>query len=61
MSYVAPNSNGTAGDPALNEFAFVDENGVTKYTAGNYTINPASGKKFITIDQNGVITNFITC
>ena len=59
--YVAPNNTGTAGDPALNEFAFADENGVQKYSPGQYTINPASGKKFITIDGNGVITNFVNC
>tara|TARA_R110002012_G_scaffold233815_2_gene407198 strand:- start:24757 stop:25689 length:933 start_codon:yes stop_codon:yes gene_type:complete len=61
LVFVAPNRGGTAGEPALNEFAFNDGNGVDKYPAGQYIINPPSGKKNITIDANGVITLFTAC
>ena len=46
---------------AVFEFAFADGNGVNKYAAGQYIINPPSGKKNITIDANGVITLFTPC
>ncbi len=59
--YVAPNNGGTAGEPAIHEFAFADANGAIKYPAGNYTINPPSAKKQIVIDANGVITSIINC
>lgn len=59
--FVAPNRGGTPGEPAIREFAFADGNGVNKYAAGQYIINPPSGKKNITIDANGVITLFTAC
>jgi len=59
--YVAPNRGGTAGEPAINEFAFADANGAIQYPAGTYTINPPSAKKQIVIDANGVITSIINC
>lgn len=59
--FVAPNRGGTPGEPAVFEFAFADGNGVNKYAAGQYIINPPSGKKNITIDANGVITLFTPC
>ena len=59
--YVAPNRNGTDGCPEINEFAFADSNGVTKYPAGLYTINPTCGKSRITIDANGVIVAIAAC
>ena len=59
--YVAPNRNGTDGCPEINEFAFADSNGVNKYPAGQYTINPTCGKSRITIDANGVISAIVAC
>jgi len=59
--YVAPNQSGTDGCPEINEFAFADSNGVNKYPAGLYTINPACGKSRITIDANGVISAIVAC
>jgi hypothetical protein len=59
--YVAPNRNGTDGCPEINEFAFADSNGVNKYPAGIYTINPTCGKSRITIDANGVISAIVAC
>ena len=59
--FVAPNRGGTAGEPAVFEFAFTDGDATTKYPAGVYTINPPSGKKDITIDANGVITLITNC
>lgn len=59
--FVAPNISGTAGDPDENEFAFSDGSGAAKYPAGQYIINPPSGKKNITIDANGVITLISAC
>jgi len=47
--------------PEINEFAFADSNGVNKYPAGLYTINPACGKSRITIDANGVISAIVAC
>lgn len=61
LIYVAPNYNGTAGEPAVHEFAFRDASGVTLQGAGTYVINPPSGKKQITVSSDGVITNVITC
>jgi len=59
--YAAPNRGGTAGEPAVNEFAFIDSSGVTKVPAGTYTINPPTGQKQMTVDANGVITNLVNC
>ena len=59
--YAAPNRGGTAGEPAVFEFAFTDSTGVTKLAAGTYTINPPSGQKQMTVDANGVITNLVNC
>ena len=59
--YAAPNKNGTAGEPAIREFAFIDSNGVTKLADGTYTINPPSAQKQMTVDANGVITNLVNC
>lgn len=59
--YAAPNRGGTAGEPAIFEFAFTDSSGVTKLAAGDYTINPPSGQKQMTVDANGVITNLVNC
>jgi len=61
LIYVAPNYNGTAGEPALHEFAFRDASGVTQQGAGNYVINPPSGKKQIAVSVNGVITSVTPC
>ncbi len=59
--YVAPNQSGTDGCPEINEFAFADSNGLSKYPAGQYTINPTCGKSRITIDANGVISAIVAC
>jgi hypothetical protein len=59
--YVAPNISGTAGSPALNEFAFQDENGEIGYPAGDYQINLGVSTALITIDANHVITAYNPC
>ena len=59
--YVAPNINGTPGEPAVNEFAFGDGNGELKYIQGQYIINPPSGPKSITVSSDGVISNIVNC
>ena len=59
--YVAPNRNNTPGEPSVNEFAFKDSSGLNQSDAGTYVMNPPSGKKIVTIDTNGVITNITTC
>jgi len=59
--YVAPNISGTAGSPAVNEFAFQDENGEIGYPAGDYQINLGASTALITIDVNHVITAYNPC
>ena len=59
--YSVPNAAGTAGEPVVNEFFVLDENGLTLAPAGDYGINPPSGSKIITVDANGVITQINTC
>jgi hypothetical protein len=59
--YVAPNRGNTAGEPSVNEFAFADSSGVTQTPAGTYVMNPPSGKKLVTVDVNGIITNITAC
>lgn len=61
LIYVAPNYNGTAGEPAVHEFVFRDNSGVTLEGACTLVINPPSGKKQITVSSDGVITNVTTC
>ena len=58
---MAPNINGTPGEPAVNEFAFGDGNGELKYIQGQYIINPPSGPKSITVSSDGVISNIVNC
>lgn len=59
--YNVPNRGGTAGEPALNEFFVRDVYGLNKVVAGDYTIDPPSGRKEITVDVNGVITSIAAC
>ena len=60
--FVAPNVGGTAGTPAINEFAFIDENGSVGYPPGNdYLISLGNTSALIDIDQNHVITSFTPC
>lgn len=60
--YAAPNSGGTPGSPAINEFAFQDENGSVGYPAGsNYVINLGASTALIDIDANHVITSYTPC
>lgn len=59
--YVAPNLGGTPGSPAINEFAFQDENGEIGYPAGDYQINLGASTALITIDANHVITSYTPC
>lgn len=59
--YNVPNRGGVLGEPAINEFFVQDEYGLVRVPAGNWTINPPSGKKQIVVDANGVITNIIVC
>lgn len=59
--YNVPNRGGTAGEPALNEFFVADAYGDNLVPAGNYTINPSSGKKDIVVSSNGIITSITAC
>lgn len=59
--YNIPNRGGTAGEPALREFFATDAYGNTRAAAGDYVIDPPSGKKEITVDANGVITSIAAC
>lgn len=59
--YNVPNRGGTAGEPALHEFFVRDEYGTQRVAAGNYTINPPSGKKDIIVSSNGIITSITAC
>lgn len=59
--YNVPNVSGTPGEPGLNEFFMLDENGANYVPAGVYKVNPVSGAKLITVDANGVITNISNC
>ena len=59
--YNVPNFGGTLGEPAIHEFFTQDSSGASLVPAGDYTINPASAKKIITVDSNGVIVSISTC
>lgn len=59
--YNAPNDETSFGEPSLHDFIFNDAYGENKMSAGNYTINPPSGKKLMTVDANGVITSLTNC
>ena len=59
--YNVPNRGGTAGEPALHEFFVRDAYGTQRVAAGNYTINPPSGKKDIVVSANGIITSITAC
>jgi len=55
--YNAPVS-GTAGNPAVNDWVFSDENGQSVLGAGFYKINAT---EYIEVDANGVVINRANC
>ena len=65
--YNIPNRNGVAGEPALHEFVSTDSSGEFFPPSGTYTMNPPSGKKQVTIQNDAttgsyaIITNIVNC
>ena len=61
LYYNVPNRGGTAGDPQVNEFFCLDQYGINRAPANDYSIEVGGIRKRITVDANGVITAIGPC
>tara|TARA_Y100000004_G_scaffold109374_1_gene122684 strand:+ start:5629 stop:6636 length:1008 start_codon:yes stop_codon:yes gene_type:complete len=46
---------------AVNDWAFVDADGVTPLPAGRYPVQIGATNYFVTVDTNGIVTNVVAC
>ena len=57
------NDTGISTDIAVNDWAFVDADGVTPKPAGQYpvTFGAVPATHFVTVDSNGIVTDVVAC
>jgi hypothetical protein len=61
LYFNVPNHGGAAGNPQVNEFLCLDQYGINKAPANDYSIEVGGVRKRITVNADGVITAIGPC